>query len=73
MGIIPVEMYTAECDNCGVHAEFGDFSCYGDKDRVREDCDTQGWHFVDYNNGKCYCEDCWQYDDNDNLVIKNKF
>lgn len=68
--IIKVDMYTAECDNCGAHAEFGDFSCYADKDSVREESSESGWHFVDGCRGKCYCEDCHTMGDNDELIIK---
>ena len=70
--IIKVAMYTAECDLCGTHAEFGDYSCYNNKESVREDAGDNGWHFVDGNNGKCYCEDCHSFDDNDKLVLKEK-
>lgn len=66
--IIKVDMYTAECDLCGCHAEFGDYSCYADKSRVREEASESGWHFTD--DDKCYCEDCHSIDDNDSLVLK---
>lgn len=65
--IIPVEMFTAECDLCGTHAEFGDFTCYGDKDSVRHDITANGWHITD--DGKCYCEECYSYDENVELVL----
>jgi hypothetical protein len=68
--IIQVEMYTAECDQCGVNSEFGDYSCYHDKDTLIVDASDNGWHFVDGLNGKCYCEDCHEFNDNDELVIK---
>lgn len=70
--IIPVEMYTAQCDNCGVHCEFGEYSCYGDKSIVREQAEECRWYFTDYEKGKCYCENCWEHDDNDEIIIKPK-
>jgi hypothetical protein len=41
-----------------------------DKSSVREDAQEGGWHFVDYDKGKCYCEDCHIFNDNDELVLK---
>jgi hypothetical protein len=66
--IIDVKMYTAECDVCGHHCEFGDYSCYADKSSVREEASDSGWHFT--SDGKCYCEDCHTINDNDELVLK---
>lgn len=69
--IIKVEMYSAECDICGALYEHGDYSCLSDESSVIEDASEGGWHFTDYNKGKCYCEDCHKFDDNDNLVLKS--
>lgn len=68
MGIIIVEMYTAKCDVCGVNAEFGDFTCYGDKESVRQDAGSNGWYFID--DDTCYCEECHSFNDSGDLVIK---
>jgi len=46
--IIKVAMYTAECDLCGTHAEFGDYSCYNNKESVREDAGDNGWDYLYY-------------------------
>lgn len=51
-----VIMYNAKCDNCGIEAEFGDFTCYGDKDSVRTDIDSQGWKLNP--NDSCICDEC---------------
>jgi len=51
-----VIMYAAKCDICGIEAEFGDFTCYGDKDSVRTDIDAQGWHIND--DDTCICNEC---------------
>ena len=49
-------MYNAKCDTCGYEAEFGDFSCYADKDSVRTDVSAMGWNVTD--DDHCYCDDC---------------
>lgn len=66
--IVKVDMYAAECDVCKTHCEYGDFSCYGDKDMAREEAQESEWHFED--NGLCYCPDCFTIDENDDLVLK---
>lgn len=51
-----VVMYGAKCDQCGIEAEFGDFTCYGDKDSVRTDLHAQGWYIDE--NDNCTCDEC---------------
>ena len=51
-----VTMYNAKCDQCGIEAEFGDFTCYGDKDSVRIDIAAQGWKVN--NDDTCICDEC---------------
>jgi len=68
--IKPIEMYYAECDICGTSYEHGDYSCLSDKSSVREDAQDGGWHFEDYEKGKCYCDNCHSFNDNDELVLK---
>lgn len=51
-----VTMYAAKCDECGIEAEFGDFTCYGDKDSVRTDIHAQNWKVNE--DDSCICDDC---------------
>lgn len=74
--IYEVKMYAAKCDNCGREAfDNQDYSCYGDKEQVREIISEMGWHETDYKNpltSKHYCPECFTHDDNDNLVIQKR-
>lgn len=70
--IIPVKMYSAECDICGVLFEHGDYSCLSDESSVREDAEEGGWHFVNYEHAECYCENCHTWGDDDELILKTK-
>lgn len=65
-----VKMYTIVCDSCGcdVNADT-EFSCWNDKNYVDDIRDDAGWEKVD---DKHYCTDCFEYDDNDELIIKNQ-
>lgn len=51
-----VKMYNAKCDTCGHEPDFGDFTCYGDRDSVRTDIHAQGWEITE--DDHCYCDDC---------------
>ncbi len=61
-------MYTVVCDCCGHSAdEGGDYSAWAQKEGAEAVADDSGW----LNEGdKHYCEMCFSYDDEDNLVIK---
>ena len=63
-----VKMYTVICDNCGIDVnESEEISCWGDEGYA-EDCAMEAdWIQED---GNHYCPDCFEYDDEDNLVIK---
>jgi hypothetical protein len=67
--IVEVKMFTIDCDNCGKNAhEDGDFSCYNDKEGALEEA-MESAGFIE-EKGKHYCENCWQYDESDNIIIK---
>ena len=60
--------YTIICDNCGKDVCDGDdYSGYGDLGSIEDIAMDCGWTEQD---GKHYCDDCWSYDDNDNIVLK---
>jgi hypothetical protein len=65
-----VIMYTIVCDGCGkdVNAEC-EYSCFNDENYVEDVRQESDWEKVD---DEHYCTDCFEYDDDDNLVIKNK-
>jgi hypothetical protein len=64
-----VKMFTIVCDNCGcdVNAD-SDYSCWNDENCVEEIRQEAGW--VKYDD-EHYCPDCFEYDDEDELIIKN--
>ena len=65
-----VKMFTIVCDGCGedVNADT-DYSCWNDENYVEDIREEAGWEKVD---GKHYCTDCFEYDENDELIIKNQ-
>jgi hypothetical protein len=46
-----------------------EFSGWNDKDYLKEMADEENWKAVD---GKHYCDECHEYNDDDELVINNK-
>jgi uncharacterized protein YbdZ (MbtH family) len=65
-----VTMYTIVCDSCGcdVNAD-ADYSCWNEETYVEDIRQEAGWEKVDK---KHYCTDCFEYDENDELIIKKK-
>jgi len=63
-------MFTVICDNCGKDANNGnEVVAWCDKDTAIELASDSGWIDLD-NPDKNYCSECWNYDANDNLIIK---
>ena len=62
-----VKMAVYYCDNCGEKLKDGDFIGYIDADI---------WDFGEHNwiehEGKHYCPNCYEIDDEDNIIIKKK-
>lgn len=69
--IYPVTMYAGKCDTCGAKIKLGggDYTAYGEEWHIEEDMKNSDWLIKE---GKHYCDDCWSYDDEDNIVIKPK-
>jgi hypothetical protein len=68
--VLEVMMYTIVCDNCGCDVNEGsEYSGWNEENYVEEIRQEAGWEKVD---DEHYCTDCFEYDDDDNLVIKNK-
>lgn len=62
-----VEMFTVICDNCKVDIGINqDYSCWGDKLYAEDNAMNSDWLKIDE---KHYCEDCYSYDNEDNLII----
>lgn len=62
-------LYTVVCDNCGDDInKDADYCAWNDKQFTQEMADEAGWIKED---DKHYCPDCFSYDDDDNLVIKD--
>ena len=66
-----IPMYTVVCDGCGKDsnedAEYSAWGCKSYASDVAMEAD-----FVKEGEEEHYCPDCYCYDDDDNLVIKNK-
>lgn len=68
MSVKKVEMFTVICDNCGKDVcEGQEYSCWNDEQGAKEIAMESGYITE---GDKHYCEDCYEYDDEDNLVIK---
>jgi len=66
-----VKMFTIVCDVCGtdVNEDTG-YSCWSDVEANEDIRQEEGWEKV---GDKHYCNDCFEYDDDDNLVILEPF
>jgi hypothetical protein len=63
-----VTMFTIICDGCGKDVCDGtEYSAWYDTSYVVDSAIEENWHVED---GKHYCPDCFEYDDDDNLIIK---
>jgi hypothetical protein len=64
--IKPIDTWTIICDNCGKDLCEGDeFSGWNDQEFLLDGAIEAGWNI----DGGDYCDECFTYDDNDNLVI----
>lgn len=69
MPIIEVTYYAASCDICKkswVNEHHG-WSAMSDKLGIKEMLMNDEWHLED---GKTYCPNCHEIDDDDNLILK---
>ena len=60
-----------DCDVCGqsYRDDYTGFSIWLDDNSADEALEDTGWYIDE---GKHYCKDCHEIDDNDNLIIKPK-
>lgn len=62
-----IKMYTIFCDICGCDVNEGsEFAGWNDKNYLEDVAQEEGWEKVD---DKHYCTYCFEYDDNDELVL----
>lgn len=63
-----IEMFTVVCDGCGADVcEGEEFSAWNDEGYVEDIASNNGWEKV---NDKHYCDDCFEYDDNGEIILK---
>lgn len=63
-------MYTVVCDNCGKSADEGnEYVAWSNSDHDRITASESDWVTHE---GKDYCPNCVQYDDDNNLVFSNQ-
>jgi|GEM_PF-2883430 len=67
-----IKMFSATCDGCGYHWENGDgIMAYHEKSQIEDCISDSGWK-EDETNHKTYCPNCWDVDEDDNTIFKNK-
>ncbi|MBN4061704.1 hypothetical protein JYU20_00720 [Bacteroidales bacterium AH-315-I05] len=74
--IVKMIMYGCRCDNCGKqwYDEETGYVAYTDKAGVNDELEDGGWHRAaqEVGNDKHYCEECWEWNENDDLVVKER-
>lgn len=66
-----VIMYTVICDNCGKDCNAdSEYSCWGDVSSAHDSAIDSDWTFDEDKEDVYYCPECFTYDENDNLIIK---
>lgn len=63
-----IKMHTVICDNCGKDAfEESEYAGFNDQSFALDCAKEEGYVEHEHNH---YCIDCYEYDDNDEFVIK---
>lgn len=67
--ILKMDYYTVKCDNCGklYSDEHCGYTAWADEYGAIQNASDADWLKED---DKDYCPDCYEYDDEDNLIIK---
>lgn len=67
--IIEETFYAIKCDCCGkIISDCGDFEFWSDKSTAIDYACENGAYLTE-DDENIYCPDCYEFDDNDNLVI----
>lgn len=77
--INPQIFYTANCDNC--NKQWQDYSgmvAFNDKMAMDQNLRDSDWLVADYEHGekhqgKTYCPDCYSFEDEDQITLKDTF
>lgn len=62
-----IEMYTVICDWCGKDSASDEHSGWNDKNYAEEVAKYAAFAKI---GDRHYCPDCYEYDDNDEIIIK---
>lgn len=66
--IVTGTFYAVKCDNCGeLNENYDGYSFWSDESETKEMASESDWI---NENGKDYCPDCYEYDNEDNLILK---
>ena len=63
--IVEDTFYNVRCDICG---EDANPQWWNEKSSAKADAEEANYKFL---GGKHYCPDCWEWDDDDNIVTKD--
>jgi hypothetical protein len=67
--IVSENFYGVKCDRCGtLHTNYDYHSFFMDAGTAENEATDAGWWFED---GKCYCTNCYEQLDNDDIIIKD--
>lgn len=70
MSIVSKTFFAVKCDNCGKYSGEGSgYEFWVDIESTELSAEYGGYIKQGDNH---YCDDCWEHDDDDNLIIKNK-
>ncbi|MCW0484094.1 hypothetical protein [Gaoshiqia sediminis] len=64
--IIHGVFFAVKCNRCGNICESGDYQYWNDESAAEESAAESEWHI---DNGKHYCPNCHEIDENDNVLI----
>lgn len=71
MAVFEEKAYGVQCDVCGkvYMNKHSGFTLFVDANSAKEDAQDYYWLIE---NGKCYCPDCFEVGDDDDVIIKEK-
>jgi methenyltetrahydromethanopterin cyclohydrolase len=74
MSIVTKAFYAVKCDSCGVlfppENEFEEYTYWDDSNYAVQCAEEDSWLTTEHLDH--YCNKCYEFDENDNVIIKNK-
>ena len=68
MAVFEEKCFGIQCDNCKkIYENYEGFSMFADKESAMEGAQDDYW-LID--NVQCFCPDCYEIDEDDNVTIK---